>query len=422
MSEFIDNVEQEPRVQNLLEFVRRVHEGADVEPTAAEYEDTIESVRPYDVLVVEDVLLGEGASVTKIKSEIEPVLKLVGPALEEFDWDRPDRGHPVDNFLRENRAVESHLTELTRLAEKIEGAESAPLTAIGEVQTHIEALADVETHFVRKENELFPHLEAHWKHDKPLGVMWSIHDDIRSTRSSIESLLSDPETNPKTFVNLLSKLTSLLQGLIFKEERIIFPVAMESLSEDQWAEIQRHSLDIGYFEIEPQFAFADPDAKSETDDGRNPSNADDTGTGRLPPGAVTVGFETGSLDVAHIEMLWDTLPVDVTYVDEDDRVRYFNNPDDRIFPRSGSIIGRTVQNCHPPESVDRVEEILDAFRNGDEDEARFWIQNGDAFVVIEYYALRDDAGTYRGTLEVTQEVSDIRDLADEKRLVDWGGE
>jgi hypothetical protein len=111
----------------------------------------------------------------------------------------------------------------------------------------------------------------------------------------------------------------------------------------------------------------------------------------------------------------------VTFVDEADTVRYFNNPDDRIFPRSGSIIGRSVQNCHPPESVDTVEEILGAFRNGDEDRARFWIQNDEAFVVIDYYAMRTDSGAYRGTLEVTREVSDLRSLSGEQRLVEWGG-
>lgn len=421
MSEFIDNVEEEPRVQAVLEFVKRVRDGEDPEAIATEYDDSIGALRPYDVLAVEDIILREGADVDEIKAEIEPILTVFEPALESFSWDRPNEGHPIDNMLRENRAIESHLSALTRLAADLEETDGPPLSIVSTIQSHIKSLQGVEKHFVRKENELFPHLEDHWKHYRPLGVMWSIHDEIRSQLSTVESMAADPGTTPEKLVGKIQRLTMVLRGLIYKEEQIVFPVAMSTLSENQWELIQQECKEIGYFEIDPTFAYTKADTGGngrETESAR--ANSGDTNIENMPAGSVALGLETGSLTLQELEMVFETLPVDVTYVDENDRVRYFNNPDDRVFPRSSSIIGRTVQNCHPPESVDRVEEILDAFRAGEKDDARFWIQNEEDFVVIDYYALRNDEGSYRGTLEVSREVSDIRNLEGERRLVDWG--
>lgn len=419
MSEFIDNTEQSPRVRDLFEFVGRVHGGEDVDVIAPEYENAIESIKPYDVLVIEDSMLREGVPIAEIKERIEPILGTFRPALEANDWDRPDEGHPIDNMMRENKEIASHLTELERLVDEIRQADSPPLSAVSDVQQHVAALQDVDVHFVRKENELFPYLEDHWKHDRPLGVMWSLHDDIRSLLSTLESMVTDPEADPQELAEQISRLSKLLRGLIFKEEYIIFPVAMSTLTDDEWETIQRECGEIGYFEIEPAFAFVELDSDGGGGEIADDKSNRDTAVPGISAGTVALGLETGSVTLDEIELLFDTLPVDVTYVDENDRVRYFNNPDDRIFPRSRSIIGRTVQNCHPPESVDRVEEVLSAFRSGEKDQARFWIQNDDAFIVIQYYALRDDSGQYRGTLEVSQEVSDIRDLEGEKRLVDW---
>ena len=416
MSEFIDNVEQSPRVRALLEFATRVLDGGDISALAPEYETAIEAVEPYDVLVIEDELLADGVSVPAIKEGMPPILETLRPALEAYDWDRPDRGHPIDNLLGEHQAIESHLESLGPLVDEIATSSTPPLDAVSELQDHVSALAGIDRQFVRKENVLFPHTEGHWKHDRPLGVMWSIHDDIRSIRSTIEDLSSDPDTNPETLSTLVSRLQTMVRGLQLKDEFVVFPVAKETLGETEWAQIQRESAEIGYFEIEPGFGFL------ETGSDAASANQAQDGSARtdVSSNAVALGLDTGTLDPDEIQRLLDTIPLDVTYVDENDRVRYFNNPEDRIFPRSGSIIGRTVQHCHPPESVDTVEEILEAFRSGSQDSARFWIQTDEDFVVIDYRALRDESGTYRGTLEITREVSDLRELTGEQRLIEWG--
>lgn len=125
------------------------------------------------------------------------------------------------------------------------------------------------------------------------------------------------------------------------------------------------------------------------------------------------------LDLAQINLVFTHLPVDISLVDENDRVVYYSDCPDRIFPRSPAVIGRAVQNCHPADSVATVNRILDAFRNGEQKRAEFWITFGGRFILIQYFAVFDGKGSYRGCLEVSQDVTKIRQLEGEKRLLDW---
>jgi len=125
------------------------------------------------------------------------------------------------------------------------------------------------------------------------------------------------------------------------------------------------------------------------------------------------------LTAEQINLLLKHLPVDITYVDDGDAVAYYSDTDDRIFPRSAGIIGRKVSKCHPPKSVHIVERIVQAFKSGERDMAEFWITLNDRFVLIRYFAVRDTEGTYRGTIEVSQDITDIKRLEGEQRLLDW---
>ena len=125
------------------------------------------------------------------------------------------------------------------------------------------------------------------------------------------------------------------------------------------------------------------------------------------------------MTVEQVNMMLKHLPVDISFVDENDEVRYYSATKDRIFPRSPGVIGRKVQNCHPPKSFAMVQKILDEFRAGRRDKADFWIQMKGRFLLIQYFAVRDEQGVYKGTLEVSQDVTDIRKLEGQKRLLDW---
>jgi PAS domain S-box-containing protein len=130
-----------------------------------------------------------------------------------------------------------------------------------------------------------------------------------------------------------------------------------------------------------------------------------------------VKLETGSLSVEELQGIFNTLPVDITFVDKDDRVGFYSETGDRIFVRTKAVIGRTVQNCHPEKSIHVVNQILDDFKNGKRDSAEFWLTVGGKFVYIRYFPVRDGDGRYLGCLEVTQDISEIKRVEGEKRLL-----
>ncbi len=130
-------------------------------------------------------------------------------------------------------------------------------------------------------------------------------------------------------------------------------------------------------------------------------------------------FDTGALSKDEIEAVFDTLPIDVTFVDKEDTVKYFSKSKDRIFVRTRAVIGRKVQQCHPQKSVHVVNEIVESFKSGKKNVAEFWIQKGDRLVYIRYFPVRSKDGKYMGTVEVTQDITDIRKIRGEKRLLDW---
>jgi hypothetical protein len=127
--------------------------------------------------------------------------------------------------------------------------------------------------------------------------------------------------------------------------------------------------------------------------------------------------KTGALTFEQLELIFSLLPLDIAFIGADDRVKFYSDPPHRIFPRSPQVIGRLVQNCHPPKSVSTVEEILSSFKEGREDSAEFYLVVRGAFVHIQYYAVRSMDGKYLGTLEVTQDATHLRSLSGEKRLL-----
>jgi uncharacterized protein len=131
-----------------------------------------------------------------------------------------------------------------------------------------------------------------------------------------------------------------------------------------------------------------------------------------------LSLSTGCLAPEELDLILTHLPVDLSFVDAEDTVRYYSETPARIFKRTPAVIGRKVQNCHPAKSVHSVEDILKSFKSGAGDTAEFWIELGGRFIHIRYFAVRDKAGTYRGCLEVSQDVTGIRALRGRKRLLD----
>jgi len=254
-------------------------------------------------------------------------------------------------------------------------------------------------YYLIKENILFPVIEKHVPEFRCLSVMWSFHDDIkRNLKLAIEELGS-LKFDLKTFNRLAGDLFFNIYAVKFREERILYPLVQEVVPEKELNLLFTESLEIGFPYYQPGFVIENNKTKSAA--------------------GVLVDLETGNLTVEQIKLLFNHLPVDITFVDENDKVVYFSSPKKRIFPRTRSIIGRDVHNCHPPESVHVVEQIVESFRNGKKDVASFWIEMKGQKLLIQYFAIRDENGTYKGVAEVSQEITEIQSLQGEKRLLDW---
>jgi DUF438 domain-containing protein len=285
-----------------------------------------------------------------------------------------------------------------------------------EFEAVLEELKDVEIHYRRKENQLFPYLEQ-VEFTGPSKVMWGKHDEIRQQLREFENAYREEDW--RGFTAAGKTLLRAVRRMIFMEEKILFPTALKKLSEGQWAEIRRGEGEIGYAWIQPGNLW-DPSVVIAATAAKEPGKAQSSVS--AGPGAGDSGeipLDVGSLSPEQINLMLRNLPIDMTYVDENDRVRYYSQGRERIFPRSPAVVGREVQNCHPPKSVHVVEKILESFKRKEKDTAEFWLTLGGRFIHIRYFALYDQQGAYRGVVEVSQDVTDIRELKGQKRLLDW---
>jgi hypothetical protein len=292
--------------------------------------------------------------------------------------------------MLENRAAESLLCEAEAVTDYAKDKDKL-LGILGR-------LGEIDRHFVRKENQLFPVLETRGV-TGPSKVMWALHDDIRSFIKDVQERVRDGRMERVA----LEALSKMVRDMIYKEEHILFPMALETLSEEEWVKVAQGEEEAGYAWVRPEAKWR-PAAPSAA-----PAAA---GPGRID-------LDTGHLTAEQVNLLLTHLPVDISFVNEKDEVLYYSASPDRIFPRSPGVIGRTVQNCHPPKSVDMVEKILSAFKAGTRNTAEFWIQMRGRFIHIRYFAVRDASGAYRGCLEVSQDITHFRKLAGQKRLLDW---
>ncbi|KKK43268.1 MAG: hypothetical protein Lokiarch_28630, partial [Candidatus Lokiarchaeum sp. GC14_75] len=292
-------------------------------------------------------------------------------------------GHPIHTYLQEN-------LEIANLIRKIRSAKESDKI------THFRELRRVDVHYARKENQLFPIIEKHGIGGIP-SVMWAVHDEIR------EILKTE---NIEEIEVALKKV----EDMIYKEEHILFPLTLESFTESDWIDARKGEEEIGFiFGVEPGDQWKPVSALDIHEPLPSESKV----------GEKNLNLDIGNLTLEQINIMLKTLPVDITFVNENDEVAYYSDTEDRIFPRSRGIIGRTVQKCHPPKSVDVVEDILQKFKSGEKSVAEFWIQLDENFIFIRYFAMRDEEENYVGTLEVSQEISHLRSLKDERRLVEW---
>lgn len=399
MAEYLQNNIE--RLESLTDFTRDLIEGKEVKSLFSIKQNIINTITPAETMQVFDSLLNEGIPLEKVKSNVGKIINVFYKSLNSFEWEKPVKGHFLYYLMVENREAEKHMNELKIHIKAFNSANGKDFAAIiSKIKEILVRLREYDLHYIKKENLLFPYIEKTFPQYRCLQLMWSFHDDYRECMKNLQRLLTEEKIN-KTAVNKeIGKLFFVIMPIIFREEQIIYPVARRSIPEKVWKEMYQQSFEIGWCYIEPPVM----DYKME--------KLDDLGKGSIDLG-------TGILNPEQIMQMLNHLPVDITFVDENDEVCYFSGGTHRIFPRSTAILGRKVQNCHPPESVHIVNEIIETFKTGKKDVAEFWIQMKGRFIHIRYFAIRNAEKVYKGTLEVSQDVTEIRSLQGEKRLLDW---
>lgn len=418
MSELINNrehgVPEQTRRQALLkEIIKELHQGKSVEEVKARFEEAVGDVTVSEISAMEHALMEEeGIPVEEVQRLCSVHTAIFKGSIEDIHRSsKPEEqpGHPVHTFKLENREIERLINfKLELHLDRFRKEDSEDI--ILKLLEDLNLLLDLDKHYSRKENLLFPYLEKYGIYG-PTKVMWGVDDGIRMMIKEVKGKLAAYDGDKETLSIDLERIIQEVNAMIFKEENILLPMALEKLTEDEWVRIARESDQIGFCLTAPEQEWVPervplPDLAAEEEEGK----------GETPPQGF-VKFQTGILSVEQLEAVMNHLPVDLTFIDENDVVRYFSHGKERIFARTKAVIGRTVQNCHPPQSVHVVEELLADFKSGKKDAEDFWIPVKDKFVYIRYFAVRSEDGRYLGTLEFTQNIAPIRALEGQKRIL-----
>ena len=409
MSEIINNSKK--RKELLKHMILQLHKGDAPDLVRNRLIELLKSV-PYDEVVeVEQELIAEGLPVEEVLKLCDIHQMVLDGHIDQSGAKSIPAGHPVDTFKKENLELEKVINELEQLFSKVKNIKEVEVNQwLIKVHTQLNNLMDVDKHYKRKEYLLFPFLEK-YEITGPPKVMWGKHDEIRTLlKASIEAVSSNGEVSPDEAATIteliLLPAVKGVSDMISKEEEILLPMCMDKLTDDDWYTIYKQTNEFGYCLYDPQIEW-------------KPVGIDISEiiyyTGN------NIQLTTGSFNLNEMETLFRTLPIDITFVDKDDKVKFFSLGPDRIFTRNRAIIGRDVRMCHPPSSVHVVEQILSDFKSGKQNSAAFWISMQGRFIYIEYLALRDSDGIYLGTIEFTQDLTKLRKLEGEQRLLSYIG-
>ncbi len=387
--------EQAEALKNILQ---KLSDGAKTEEVRDEFLAAFETVDASEIAAAEAELIRSGTPVEEILNLCNLHAAVVEGNVKVIEVD-PGRGHPLTVFHQENDGLAAFLDgDYAR-------AKAAFLTE-DDPEPYVRALKELyklDKHYARKEQLIFPYLERQGI-TAPPKVMWGKDDEIRNL---IKASLAKAESGEKD-ERLFAEMEYEIRGMIQKENEILKPMLVENLTEEDWKTVARESDQFGYAFTGGLEGASPSDAKAwlKEDEDRIPRSTDNE-----------IDLPSGYFKVGELEALLNTLPYDITYVNADGRVQYFSEGKHRVFPRTRTIIGRLVEDCHPPKSLHRVLAVVEAFKSGEKDEEHFWIQKDGLFILIRYYAVRDAEGKYLGVAEVTEEISGLRKLEGSKTLL-----
>lgn len=405
MSDFTHKREQ--RLKKLHELANLLLSAGNARSFILENKDFIDRVDPADFIFLFDELIAHGHPPETLRPLSNKILNIFHRSINSHERPEAAPGSLIRIMEENNREMEVLLDRIRPVFKSyIRDPLSEPIRQ--ELTGLFKHLEEFGSYYTIKENVLFPWLEQQLPEHRCLQLMWSFHDEIRQNIRSILQLLEMDGDTSSEINPLVGDVFFHMLTIKFREEQILFPFILSELGDEGLEAIKPQALELGFPYWQPETEVGPGHKK--------PSTGQSTDR---PAEYQLIDLQTGNLDPEQIRLIFGHLPVDITFVDEDNRVRFFSATPDRIFPRTLAIIGRDVHNCHPPESVHVVEEIIRAFRKGEKDEASFWIKVKEQYVLIRYFAVRNENGVYKGVIEVSQEISGIRQLKGERRLLDW---
>lgn len=391
------------KTDKLGQLILRLHQGEPAETVKEDFRDQFGSVTSAEIIRMEQQLVDQGMPVEEIQRLCDIHADIFDTSIEEIHALPPEferEGHPLKVLKDENRALEQHLEDTFFLTLQYET--SLEKQHRFQLLSKVNELFDLNKHYQRKEVLFFPLLEK-YGYDAPPKVMWGVDDEIRDDLKAFYQAIQ--QENTEGLLEIFTALRKRIEDMIFKEEMIMLPMLSDVVTEEEWGEVAYDSEEIGYCLVVPKQKWL-PRSKGFYDRVKEDLALKDH----------KIHLDTGVLRVEELLGLLNSLPVDITFIDKDDKFRYFNMAKDRIFVRSKAALGRDVRHCHPPRSVAMVEGILEDLKSGAKNSESFWIEMKGMMIHIQYIAIRNEFGQYVGTLEVSHDIKPYRELEGQKRL------
>jgi DUF438 domain-containing protein len=337
MSEFTEH--KKVRVEKLETLFYGILKGEKLGELVRENQLVIESCIPSDVISLVDKLVLLEVPMEDLKRGINKLINLLHKTLTNYQYTPPVKESYLGCLIENNRILDEVLQEIRPLVRSL-NQKPEDFSIRKNLLEKFTKIEKFKTYYIVKENILFPLIEKHIPEFRCLSVMWSFHDDIkRNLKGTLTQLNNEPDFDLKIFNRLVGDLFFNIYAIKFREERILYPLVEELIPELELNALFKDSAGIGLPFYFPDFEVSGEQIGASLD-------------------SENIDLETGILSVEQIKLLFNHLPVDITFVDENNKVKYFSTPKKRIFPRTKSVIGRDVHNCHPPESVHVVEQIV----------------------------------------------------------------
>jgi len=408
MSELINNSTE--RKKRLKELILKLHTGESQEIVRQQLLESLSQIPYGEVVEVEQELISEGLPAEEVLKLCDAHSAVLEGNIDLSSLKKIPEGHPVDVMISENSELKKVALEIDILLNEISVDDEINIEkSVLKLRGLFNSLFDVDKLYRRKEYLLFPFLENQGITGPP-KVMWGKHDEIRDLiKGSIELLQTPSISREELIASSEIILFPAIKGVVDmtkKEEEILFPMALDKLNESEWYEISNQSLQIGFCLYDPPKEWKPVWAKEDS-------------VNELNKTGQNIQLPSGSFTVEELLAIMNTLPVDMTFVDRDDKVKYFSQGKERIFQRNRAILNRDVRHCHPPASAHIVDKIIEDFKSGKEDQAPFWINSGGKMIHIAYFALRNEKGEYLGTLEVSNDISGYRKLEGDQRILSY---